>query len=173
LRYDVVVGGAPVLSLDFNARASNDPTNTQSGFESYVIGGASGIQTVPTTRTYSGISVTLSNSAAGIGYDDRFRATPANAGAFTLEDLFRDFVFSRELTGTSGLDVFIAGLVPGQLYGANVWSFDSGSPNNRISDWFANGALVTNNYTFNGSTLPPDDTAYRFTFQSAADASGG
>ncbi|MBI5384840.1 MAG: lamin tail domain-containing protein [Verrucomicrobia bacterium] len=173
LRYDVTVAGAPVLSLDFNARSANTPANTQTGFTSFTMSAASGIQTTPTTRSFGALTVTLSNSAAGIGYDDRFRTTPVNSGAFTLEDLFLDFVFSRELTGTSGLDLFIAGLAPGQLYGATLWSFDSSSPSPRISDWFANGALVTNNYTFNGATLPANDAAYRFSFQAAATPSGG
>lgn len=176
LRYDVTVGGTPVLSLDFNDRENDTAANTQTGYSSFVIGSVgstTAIQTGPIARTYGSLSVTLSNSAAGIGYDDRFRTTPANGGTLTLEDIFRDFVFSRELSGTSGLDLFVSGLVPGQLYGGTVWSFDSGSPRNRISDWFANGMLVTNNYTFNGSTLPTADSANRFTFQAAADASGG
>jgi hypothetical protein len=175
LRYDVSVGGAPVLSVDFNDRENDSAGNTQTGFSSFVIGAVgsiTAIQTNPITRVFGGLAVTLSNSAAGIGYDDRFRTTPANGGAFTLEDIFRDFVFSRELAGTSGLDVFITGLTAGQGYQATLWSFDSGSPNPRISDWFANGALVTNNYTFNGSTLPSDDNAHRFNFEAAADAGG-
>ena len=174
LRYDVgILPGSPVLSLDFNARASNDVNNTQTGFSTFVIGGASGtIQTVPITRTYGSISVTISNSGT-IGYDDRVRTAPLNNGALTLQNIFRDFVFSRETTGsTNGLDVFITGLVPNQPHDITVWSYDTLSTGNRISDWFANGVLATNDYTFNGSIPPTSDSDYRFTFRATADSAG-
>jgi len=175
LHYQVVTSGVPVLSVDFNDRENDTSANTQPGFSSFVIGSVgsvTAIQTGAVTRTFGNVTVTLSNSAPGIGYDDRFRSTPVNSGAFTLERIFRDFVFSRELTGTSGLDVFIAGLVPGQSYAGTIWSFDSVSANNRISDWYVNGLLITNNYTFNGNNLPIDDNAYQIRFQAVADARG-
>src|SRR5439155_11844229 len=50
---------------------------------------------------------------------------------------------------------------------------DSGSAGSRVSDWFANGVLVTNNYTFNGAVLPTNDSQYQFTFRTTANASGG
>ena len=39
-----------------------------------------------------------------------------------------------------------------------IWSFDSGSLGNRVSDWFANGIEVFSDYSFGGANLPFDDT---------------
>ena len=179
LRYDVVAGGSggsPVLSIDINQR-TNTAANTQAGFQPFLItsnGSATSVQTTPTTRTYGAISVTLSNSNPSVGYDDRVRNTPTDSGSLTTSALFRDFVFSRETTGsTNGLDVFISGLNASQQYDITIWSFDSSSTGSRISDWFANGVLVTNDYTFNGSVLPTIDSDDRFTFRATASGSGG
>src|SRR5439155_13812579 len=60
-----------------------------------------------------------------------------------------------------------------QQYDFVVWSFDSGSAGSRVSDWFANGVLVTNNYTFTAAVLPTDESQDRFTFRTTANASGG
>ena len=79
-----------------------------------------------------------------------------------------DFIFSRDNSGASGLDLYIAGLAANQPYDFIIWSYDNGSAGTRVSDWFANGVLVTNNYTFNGSALPTDDSQYRFTFRATA-----
>jgi hypothetical protein len=95
-----------------------------------------------------------------------------NSGAFTLQSILRDFIFSQERTNTSGLDLLIAGLAASQLYEITVWSFDTGSGGTRVSDWFANGVSVTNNYTFDGRVLPTDNSAYRFTFRTTTSASG-
>jgi hypothetical protein len=178
LRYEVgttAVPGTPVLSVDFNDRDSNTVALTQSGFSSFIatnVGGTTAIQTAPTTRTFGGFSVTVSNSSAAFGYDDRARTTPVNAGALTQDAIYKDFIFSRDNASTNGLDVHVTGLASGQQYSVTVWSFDSGSAGTRVSDWFANGILVTNNYTFNGAVLPSTDTQNRFTFTSTASASG-
>ena len=108
LRYDVgFVGGgagAPVLSVDFNDRDSNTVAFTQSGFSAFIstnfISNTT-IQTNPTTRNFGGMSVTLSNSGA-FGYDDRARATPVNGGALTQDAIYKDVIFSRDTSGTSG-----------------------------------------------------------------------
>ena len=177
LRYDVGVGGAagePVLSLDFNRRNSTEAADTFPGFQSFIIssnGGVSTVQTTPTTRGYGGISVTISNSTTG--YHDRLRTAPVNSGAFSESLLLRDFVFLFDVNGTtSSLDVHVTGLAPNQVHEFTVWSFDSLSGGTRVSDWFANGVLVTNNYTFNGSVLPTDNAQYRFTFRATSSASG-
>ena len=70
------------------------------------------------------------------------------------------------------MDLHITGLVANQLYEFSIWSFDSGSAGTRVSDWFANGVLVTNNYTFNGAVSPTTDAQYRFSFTASANASG-
>jgi len=172
--YSVSVTSSPVLALDMNERGEDASTLTQSGFVSFVINSntsSTTIQTQATTRVYGNLSVTVSNTAP-LGYDDRLRSTPVNSGPFTDSLLLRDFIFSREDTGTGGLDVTLAGLTPLQTYRFTVWSFDSGSPGNRVSDWFANGTTVINGYTFNGSTLPTGNEPSRFSFNANADSAG-
>jgi hypothetical protein len=164
--------GTVVLAFDVNERGSSPVT--QPGFVSFVINSnisSTAIQTNPTTRTFSGISVTLSNTAPH-GYDDRVRGTPTNSGAFTLSALLRDHVMSRELSSTGGLDWVFSGLQPDQSFQVSVWSYDTGSANPRISDWYANGLLVKDNYTFNGSVLPTTDDQFRFDFYTTSTASG-
>jgi hypothetical protein len=164
----------PVLMLDVNERGADAAATTKAGFTSFVINSnvsSSAIQTQATTRVIGGVTVTVSNTAP-LGYDDRLRGTPVNSGAFSDSLLLTDFIFSREDTGTGGLDVTIAGLAVNRLHRLTVWSFDSGSPGNRVSDWTANGTVVTNGYTFNGSTLPTSNDQYRFAFDATADGSG-
>jgi len=175
LAYNLGGVASPLLSIDFNVRGQDPTGTTQPGFQSFIINSNIStvtIQTQATTRVYGGLSVSVSNSAPN-GYDDRLRTpNPPNSGAFTESLLLRDFVFSRDLNGSGGLDVTVAGLGPGKLHRVTVWSFDSGSAGTRVSDWFANGVTVTNNYTFNGQALPTSNTQYRFTFDSTSDASG-
>ncbi len=164
-----------VLAIDFNDREYDTSALTQPGFSAFVIGNAGGLtaaQNGSVTRDFGAFSVTLSNSSPAFTYDDRLRATPITNGAFTLSALFRDFVFSRDNTGTSGLDVWISGLAPGEAYLLTVWSYDSGSPGTRVSDWFANGIQVATNYTFSGPTLPSSNETNRFGFPAVADAQG-
>jgi hypothetical protein len=169
-----VATASPVLLLDMNERGVDPAPITQPGFVSFVInsnGSSTAIQTLPTTRVFGSISVTVSNTAP-LGYDDRLRSTPVDGGALTNSLLLRDFIFSRDDTGTGGLDITIAGLAPNKPYRMTVWSFDSGSTGNRVSDWTANGILTTNGYTFNGSTLPTSSDQDRFTFNTSSDSSG-
>lgn len=174
LGFSVGTVASPLLALDVNERAVNAATTTGSGFTSFVINSnvsASAIQTQATTRVFGDITITVSNTAP-FGYDDRLRATPVNSGAFTESLLLRDFIFSRDDTGTGGLDVTIAGLAPNQSHRFTVWSFDTSSSGNRVSDWSANGVSVVNGYTFNGSTLPVSNDQYRFIFETMADGAG-
>lgn len=136
------------------------------GFQSFVIssnGSVTTTQTTPTTRTFGAYTVTVANSGTP-GYNDRLRTGPANSGAFTESLLLRDFVFSLEATGTSGLDVTISNLAASTTYRVTLWSFDVSSATNRASDWSANGMSVTNNYAFNGNVAPTTDSQYRFSF---------
>lgn len=164
--------GTVVLAFDVNERGVTPVTQT--GFVSFVISSnlsATEIQTNATTRTFNGISVTLSNTAPN-GYDDRVRTTPTNKPPFTLSSLLRDHVMSRELTSTGGLDWTISGLQPNQMHQVSVWSYDTGSTSPRISDWYANGTLVKSKYTFDGSVLPTSDDQYRFDFNVASTPAG-
>jgi len=172
--FKVGLTATPVLAFDINERGVDPVSNTQTGFVSFVINSnvsSTTIQTQATTRVFGGLTVTISNTAP-FGYDDRLRSTPVNSGAFSDSLLLRDFIFSRDDTGTGGLDTTIAGLAANGSYRLTLWSFDTGSPGNRISDWTANGMGVTNGYTFNGSTLPTSNEQYRFSFDTLSDGSG-
>ena len=168
------VGGGDFVKIDFNDRDANTAANTASGFQAFAIGSTGGtgaVQTGPVTRNFGALAVTLGNLGTD-GYDDRLRATPANAAGFSEGGLLRDFVFSRDQTGTGGLEVTVAGLPPRTPLQLTVWSFDSGSPGTRLSDWTANGVVAKENYTFNGSALPTVDGQASFTADAASDAGG-
>jgi hypothetical protein len=173
------IGAAqPVLSVDINERGNDPLTNTFAGFESLLIQSnisATAIQTNPTVRTFGSMTVTISGVASALsgdpGYDDRQRGTPVNSATIAQALLWRDFIFSRD-TNSGGLDITIDGLVASQVYKVTIWSFDSGSTGNRVSDWSANGILQRDNYTFNGSNLPTNDLQYQFSFKVAATPAG-
>lgn len=169
-----LVPARPVLAIDFNDRSFGLATNTPNGFDSFLIGAvgtSSLIQTAATVRAFGIYTVTVSGAGANPGYDDRLRATPTNSPTLLQAPLYRDFVFSSD-TASGGLNVTVAGLTPNQAYRVTCWSFDQGSANNRVSDWSANGSLVVDNYTFNGSTLPTLDNQNTFTFEVSALPSG-
>lgn len=158
----------PILKVDFNDRADNTASQTQPGFSVFVLGGAGEVST-PTAEVFGGISVTI--APVGDRCDDRIRTTPANSGALTEAALYRDFIFATS-TNTGGLDVIVGGLVPDGGYRFTIWSYDSQSIGNRVSDWRANGIVVTNGYAFNGAARPTFNEQYRFTFRASASASG-
>jgi hypothetical protein len=158
-----------VLQIDFNDRASSG--TTQSGFSSFVLNTGSETQFGSTTRTFGSIGVTLTD-VSGIGIEDRVRATPTNAGAFTESLLLRDFVFSKVNTGTSGMDVVIDGLVPQQIYTLTGWSFDTGTTGLHTSNWTANNVVAAAEYTFDGSVHPLSNDTYKFGVVVAADGAG-
>lgn len=164
---DQPVVSTTVLQVDFNDRDS--PVNTQPGFSPFVVNG-SGIQAATVTRSFGPIQVTLMD-ASGAGYDDRIRGTPTNGGDFSETMLLQDFVFSRDNTGTGGLDVVIDGLAPAQTYTLTVWSFDTGSAGLRTSDWTANGIAIAD-YSFDGAAPPTSNDTYKFGFVVAADTQG-
>lgn len=165
---------SPVLRVDFNDRAQNPTALTMPDFASFIISSnisSGAIQTNATIRDFFGITLTLSNSAP-FGYDDRLRAAPTNNAAFNNALLLRDFVFSRDLNTTGGLDVSLTGLTPDQLYNVRIWSFDASSGGLRVSDWFLNGVLLFDNYTFDGRVLPVNDSTNSFVLTGAADCTG-
>ncbi len=173
--YDAHGGsGLPLLSLDFNDRDNDNAGTTQPGFTSFVIGNAGGnaaTQTGPLSRTVGSCQVTLANTGTD-PYDDRYRNAPTDGGALTTHRLLRDFVFSRDQSGTTGLEVTITGLPPDQPCEVRVWSYDNSSAGNRVSDWYANGNLVKENFMFNGSSLPTTDTAAQFSFGAVTTSTG-
>ena len=172
--YSVGVTVTPVLALDVNDRSTAAAGVTEAGFTSFVINSnvtSTAIQTQATVRVISGITVTVSNTSP-YGYDDRLRPAPVNNGAFTQSLLLTDFIFSQHNTGTGGLDLSLAGLPANAAHRLTVWSFDGQSSGNKVSDWYANGVLVTNNYTFNAAVQPTSNAQYQFICNANATASG-
>jgi hypothetical protein len=171
-----VIRAQVVLRVDFNERGFDPFTNTQSGFQSFLIGSAdgSGIQTNSSTAVFGPISVTLSGNGTNPGYDDRRRAFPVDSGDFTEGLLLRDFVFSRSTVAGGGLNLQIDGLTASAVYQVTIWSYDDDSSGARVSDWYANGVLVRDNYVFNGgfANRPTNNIQYQFTFKVTASPSG-
>ncbi|MBN2505906.1 MAG: hypothetical protein JXQ71_04355 [Verrucomicrobia bacterium] len=162
----------PILSLDVDERGVTPITHP--GFESFLItsDGGTAAQTAPTTRNFGALSVTLSLGGGAANYDDRQRDTPVDSGEFTQSLLLRDFVFCGSSTPGTGLDVTVDGLTPHTAYRFTIWSFDTGSTGNRVSDWSVSGIPVVEDYVFNGSILPTNNTHYQFSFKAPADAGG-
>jgi CotH protein/lamin tail-like protein/chitobiase/beta-hexosaminidase-like protein len=173
--YSVGATANPLLALDVNDRSTDAALTTQAGFVSFIIASnisSTAIQTQATTRVFGGISVTVSNTSP-FGYDDRLRTTPADSGAFTESLLLRDYLYSLDNVGTGGLDISIAGLAPNQSHRFTVWSFDGQTgPGSRVSDWYANGNLVTNNYSFAAGSAPVSNEQNRITFDATATGAG-
>ena len=69
----------------------------------------------------------------------------------------RDFVFARDTTPETGMDIAVEFLETNTSYNVTLWSFDTGSTGARVSDWTANGTLVRSAYTFDGNVLPAGD----------------
>jgi hypothetical protein len=175
---------AVVLAVDF--KDSDVPIPAQVGFSPFVLsGGASQVigdytvtidatagSAVPTTGSITGFDGTSSD------FDDRLRSTPLNSGFLTMSDLYRDFIFSPD-SNNGGLNVTIDGLEPNTEYLFEIWSYDpvsvggtiDGVPNFRVSDWFAGGFQVIENYSFRGENAPTNDLA-SFTFTATADIDG-
>ncbi|MEX2187019.1 MAG: lamin tail domain-containing protein, partial [Pirellulales bacterium] len=147
-------GGASVLALDFNDVSSTDgAADTQAGF--------TGMTIAQNGQSFGGVTVTLS-ALGGATLDDRDRATPVNAGALTTAQVYDDFIFANKSTFVDAeLQVRLQGLTPGTPYRVTLWSYDSGSPGGRVSDWteIASGTLVfiEQSYTFDGSSAPTSD----------------
>jgi hypothetical protein len=157
------------LKVDFNnLGAENVPLNTEIGFSAFALPVPAGAG--PFTTAFGGAEVTLS-AVGGINMQSRRRPQPVNSGAFTEERLLQDFVFAPDTLAGQGLDVVISFLEPNQPYTLTIWSYDNVN-NGRFSDWSANGSVLTNDYTFSGSTLPTDNLMYRFSFPVTADAQG-
>src|SRR6185436_4079592 len=107
------------------------------------------------------MTVTLSGNGTNPGYDDRLRTVPSNSVAFTQERLLKDVVFSPDTTTNGGLNITVNGLISNEFYRITIWSFDNSSTGARVSDWFVNGLQLIDNYTFNGSNLPTNNSQYQ------------
>jgi len=156
------------LHIDFNDTAENTPAQTESGFQAFAL---PAVGPGPIMQVFGGAEVTV--AGAGVTLESRRRATPINSGAFTEEQLLRDFIFARDTLAGEGLDLTIEFMESNQLYVATIWSFDSGSATpSRISDWFVNGSQVVTGYTMINTELPTTNERWRMNFDAVSDADG-
>jgi beta-xylosidase len=159
------------LRIDFNQRNSGDfPVHTMEDFDAFVLNTSP--QTTPVIWKYGTLTVTLWH-VLGNGLEDRRRTAVINTATFTNAQILQDFVFNQGATQlNSGLSLRIAGLASNQIHQLTIWSYDYASGGTRVSDWYANGILVTNNYTFIGSVLPTANSDHHFSFTAVSDANG-
>jgi hypothetical protein len=153
------LAATPKLAVDFNDRGGTGAANTMSGFSEFLLTGAEGSAQTSTSRTFGAYTVTT--SSVGGTMDDRLRTAPTNSGPFTDSLLVNDFIFTGSVIAGQGLDVRVQGLVANQTYLVELWSFDALSSGTiRVSDWTVNGAMMWDDYGFNGSNTPAtnDDT---------------
>lgn len=165
------VGAEPLLSLDFDDREHPEPAAPQKGFKRFVInseGSKTNIQTNATVRQFGEITVTLSDTL-GTGYDDRHRN---NISTTPEQTLLYDVIFPSGKIAGNALQLKIEGLSPQQIHHCTIWSYDLGSPGRRVSDWFANGELVKEQYEFDGNNIPASENEYRFEFDAFANQQG-
>jgi hypothetical protein len=161
--------GRIVLAVDFDDDDSGETgaANTEIGFSQMTLGASPSV--------FNGMTVTLSALGGGV-LDDRDRTTPTQTATLTQDQLYDDFIFVNGQTNGNGMRIQIAGLTPGQDYYLKIWSFDSGSPGSRVSDWIETASGTTNvivtGYTFDGSTLPSRDGDDTFAGYVRASASG-
>ena len=155
------------LKIDFNNIGQETPGDTQPGFSSFAL---DSFGPGPFRRSFGGAELTV--SGVGVSLQSRARATPGNSATLTEAQLFRDFIFSPDTTVDQGMDILVSFMPPDTLYDVTIWSFDSSSANNRISDWSANGSPVQTAYTFDGNVLPTTNGQNRFTFPAQTDSGG-
>ncbi|MCA9211772.1 MAG: PEP-CTERM sorting domain-containing protein [Planctomycetales bacterium] len=160
------------LMIDIDDRGAADAANTAAGFQQFLLdGNENDDNTAPVTRSFGGVDVTISHSNGG-GFGDRRRSEPTDGGAFSDQELLRDFTFARGTTTDDGLNILIESLSPNTDHTVKIWSFDDGSNSLRTSDWTANGVLVVDDYSFDGTILPADNAANSFEFMTTSDANG-
>ena len=92
---------------------------------------------------------------------------------FTESDLLSDYIVaSNGDLDTSGLDVLVEDLTPGQKYIVKLWAFDDSASESTRSTWTANGTLVNDGYRFDPDQDPMTNNEYSFSFMVTADANG-
>jgi hypothetical protein len=155
------------LKVDFNNVGAEGPIDIEPGFSSFAL---PAFGAGPFTRSYEGADLTL--TGVGVTLESRKRITPVNNGSFTQERLLQDFIFARDSTPDTGMDILLQFLETNRSYHITIWSFDSGSPGARVSDWTANGNLVRSAWTFDGAALPTSNEQYQFAFDATSDPAG-
>ncbi len=167
-----VASAAVVLRVDVESGSDLQP-----GFESL----SPGDLIEPTDDGFSrALPGGMAIDVDGVGFSNlnvnhRLRTTPATTPALTQGAVYRDFLFAPGQSSSNGLDTTITGLKPRQLYDVTLWSFDTGSTGDRVSDWSVVGGLgpePVGQYTFDGSAPPTMDGQNTISFSAYADRNG-
>ena len=110
---------------------------------------------------FNGIEVTVSAYGAAT-FDDRDRTGPVDSGAFTLDQVYDDMIYTTGPAG-SGMEILIEGLAPNVPYDLLLRSFDALAAGTRTSTWteVSSGQPVTiaAAYSFNGGVTPTSNDA--------------
>lgn len=167
---------AALLAVDFNGAAG--PTET--GFSGFsAVNGDLGVSTI--SQTFGAYTVSLSTSGGTLNLFSRDRATPADSGAFTYGELYRDWISGAGTTGAGNppLTLSISGLSPATAYSITVYSCDStiGTGNNGVGvdtpiiESFSDSTGVVGSISYWGA--PSTNSQYALTIPSTLTSAGG
>ncbi|MBN1910630.1 MAG: PEP-CTERM sorting domain-containing protein [Pirellulales bacterium] len=159
----------------FGSSDTADLWRYRSGYAEY----ADGIyQALKSSGDHYQIVTTLDDPVPGIPetivtLSEGDTGTVAGGVEFTQSDLLADYITaSNGDVDTSGLDVLVEDLTPGQQYSVTLWAFDDAAGESTRSTWSANGALVNDGYRFDASQDPMTNLEYSFSFLATADENG-
>lgn len=152
-----------VLRIDFNSRNSSEVgvADTEPGYFT---------MSLDENNATIGDAIVTVSPVGGVQLDDRDRTGPVDSGAFTLDQVYDDFIFVAGAAG-DGLDVLVSGLVANTAYEVVLRSFDALAAGPRQSTWteINSGTTIASGYVFEGSTSPTtnDDYTMRATVTSS------
>lgn len=166
----VLLETAGAVLVDFGDLAVQPP-DIADGFEQVGLGEHPGLP--------GGIAVDV-NAARGAELTAFHRDAPVEGGGLALAAMLRDGIFVAAVNTANyyrvGVDIPVTGLVPGAAYAIDLWSYDSGAPGERRSDWSVVGLngpyFGVNDRAFDGSVLPAADDDVRFRMMAYADGQG-
>jgi hypothetical protein len=155
----------PILQLD--AGRGHDPAECEPNFYPFMIADSG--------SEFDGIKVTLTSE----NMDARWRGAPTGV---PFELIYRDFIFFRPMrpgvattypwTGeTIPLTLTLTGLVPNQAYEITIFSYDTSSAGNRVSDWIANGDFLFQ-ITMSQANTPTSKYSSAYSAMTQADSTG-
>jgi hypothetical protein len=156
------------VRVDFNATTGGESgsANTEEGYATMSLD--------ENGATINGVKFTFSGYN-GATPDSRDRTTPADSGAFTLDQLYDDFIFTSAGAGT-GMEILIEGLAPNAQYELVLRSFDGLSTTVRESTWTeisgASPVTIASPYSYNGAVPPTTNDAYAMRAQLTTSATG-
>ena len=140
----------PILKLDINNR--NIAAETEPNFISFTLADSGSV--------IDGIKVEFTAGTL----DSRRRTAPVG---IPFEQIYRDFVFARP----GGMTITLSGLVPNQDYEITIYAYDTGSAEDHIADWLANGDFLLTT-SFNAGQPPTSEYDNAFWGMTTPDSTG-